>query len=75
MAGAVSARLERVVGRGVLLWSAAAVMATGAALLTLAGAVPATIGSIALMGIGGGMLLATVQAGLSEHHGSSGVSP
>ncbi len=69
VAGAVSARLERVVGRSVLLWSAAAVMATGAALLTLAGAVPATIGSIALMGVGGGMLLATVQAGLSEHHG------
>ena len=69
VAGAVSARLERMVGRSVLLWSAAAVMATGAALLTVAGAVPATIGSIAVMGIGGGMLLATVQAGLSEHHG------
>ena len=69
VAGVVSARLERAVGRSVLLWSAAAVMATGAALLTLAGAVPATIGSIALMGVGGGMLLATVQAGLSEHHG------
>ncbi len=69
VAGVVSASLERVVGRSVLLWSAAAVMATGAALLTLAGAVPATIGSIALMGVGGGMLLATVQAGLSEHHG------
>ncbi|MFL6152948.1 MAG: MFS transporter [Ornithinibacter sp.] len=69
VAGAVSARLERAVGRGMLLWSAAAVMATGAGLLTVAGAVPATIGSIALMGAGGGMLLATVQAGLSEHHG------
>ena len=69
VAGILSPRLERAVGRSVLLWSAAAVMATGAALLTLAGAVPATIGSIALMGVGGGMLLATVQAGLSEHHG------
>ncbi len=69
VAGLLSPRLERAVGRTVLLWSAAAVMATGAGLLTLAGAVPATIGSIALMGVGGGMVLATVQAGLSEHHG------
>ncbi len=70
--GVASARLERVVGRGTLLWSAAAVMATGAGLLTLGGAVPATIGSIALMRVGAGILLATVQAGLSEHHASNG---
>jgi len=75
LAGAVSARLDRALGRTALLWSAAAVMCTGAVLLTVAGAVPATIGAIGVMGVGGGILLATVQAGLSEHHGeNSGVA-
>ena len=68
LAGATSARLERAVGRTRLLWSASAVMAAGAALVTLAGAPAATIASIAVMGLGGGLVLATVQAGLAEHH-------
>jgi MFS family permease len=69
LAGATSARLERAVGRARLLWSASALMAIGATLVTLAGAPAATIGSISVMGIGGGLVLATVQAGLAEHHG------
>ena len=68
LAGATSTRLERAVGRTRLLWSASAVMAAGAALVTLAGAPAATIASIAVMGVGGGLVLATVQAGLAEHH-------
>jgi MFS family permease len=68
LAGATSARLERAVGRTRLLWSASAVMAAGTALVTLAGAPAATIASIAVMGVGGGLVLATVQAGLAEHH-------
>ena len=43
-------------------------MALGTGLLTLAGAPQATIGSIAVMGLGGGLVLATVQAGLADHH-------
>lgn len=68
LAGATSARLERALGRTRLLWSASAVMAAGAVMLTLAGAAPATIGSIAVMGVGGGLVLATVQVGLADHH-------
>jgi MFS family permease len=68
LAGATSARLERSVGRTSLLWCATAVMAAGAALVTLAGAPVATIGAIAVMGVGGGLVLATVQVGLAEHH-------
>ena len=68
LAGATSARLERTLGRTRLLWSASALMAVGAALVTLAGAPAGTIGSIAVMGLGGGLVLATVQVGLAEHH-------
>jgi MFS family permease len=69
LAGAASARLERSLGRTRLLWSAAALLATGTVTLTLAGAVVATICSILVMGAGGGLVLATVQAGLADHHG------
>lgn len=68
LAGATSARLERTVGRTRLLWSACALMGVGTALLTLAADPRATIGSIALMGAAGGLVLATVQAGLADHH-------
>lgn len=68
LAGATSARLERVLGRTRLLWSASAVMGAGAVLVTLARAPAATIGAIAVMGVGGGLVLATVQVGLAEHH-------
>lgn len=68
LAGATSARLERAVGRARLLWSACTLMAFGTVLLTLSDAPQATIGSIAVMGLGGGLVLATVQAGLADHH-------
>ena len=66
----VSARLEGTFGGKRLLWSAAALLAAGTVGLTLAGVVAATIGSILLMGLGGGLLLATVQAVLADHHGT-----
>jgi MFS family permease len=69
MAGALSARLERSLGRTPLLWVAATMLATGTMALTWAGSAPGTIGSIVLMGAGGGLVLATVQAGLTDHHG------
>ena len=68
-AGVGSARLERALGRQRLLWSAIAIPAAGTLMLTLAGAVAATVGSIVVMGAGGGLVLATVQAGLADHHG------
>jgi MFS family permease len=68
IAGLVSVRLERAVGRGALLWSAAALMGAGAVGLT-AGHTPAvTVGSVLVMGTGGGLLLVTIQAALSDHH-------
>jgi fucose permease len=69
VAGLVSSRLERAAGRGPLLWSAAAVMGIGAIGLVLGGVVAVTLGSILVMGIGGGVVLATVQAALADHHG------
>ncbi len=68
LAGALSGRLERALGRTRLLWCAASVMATGALLLTVARVPAGTVGSIAVMGFGGGLVLATVQVGLAEHH-------
>ncbi|MBM6402598.1 MFS transporter [Phycicoccus sonneratiae] len=68
LAGAVSARAERHLGRTRLLWASSGVMALGAALLTLGRQPAATVGAIAVMGVGGGLLLATVQVGLAEHH-------
>jgi fucose permease len=69
LAGVLSARVEERIGRRPLLWSSAAVMALGAAGLT-AGRVPAaTVGAVLVMGVGGGLLLATLQALLADHHG------
>ena len=68
LAGATSAWLERSLGRTRLLWSASAVMAAGAVMLALARTAAGTIGSIAVMGVGGGLVLATVQVGLADHH-------
>jgi MFS family permease len=68
-AGVVAARVERALGRRALFWSAAAVMGAGAIGLTAGRAAPATVGSVLLMGVGGGGLLVTVQAALADHHG------
>ena len=69
VAGLISGRLEHVLGRRALLWSAAGVMGTGAIGLTAGRAAAVTIGSVLVMGLGGGLLLATIQALLADHHG------
>jgi len=57
VAGLISARLERVLGRRRLLWSAAALMGAGAVGLTAGRVAEVTVGSVLIMGIGGGLLL------------------
>ena len=69
VAGVISARLERALGRRALLWSAAALMGAGAIGLTAGRVAEATVGSVLVMGVGGGLLLATIQAALADHHG------
>jgi MFS family permease len=69
VAGVVSARLERAFGRRRLFWSAAALMGAGAIGLTAGRIAAVTVGSLLVMGVGGGLLLATIQAALADHHG------
>ena len=69
IAGVVSARLERALGRRTLFWSAAAVMGAGAIGLTAGRVAELTVGSVLVMGLGGGLLLVTIQAALADHHG------
>lgn len=69
LAGLVSAWLERMLGRRTLFWSSAAVLGAGTAGLTAGRAAPVTVGSVLVMGLGGGLLLATIQATLADHHG------
>src|SRR5262245_14084015 len=69
VAGVISARLERTLGRRTLFWSAAALMAAGAIGLTAGRIAEVTLGSLLVMGVGGGLLLATIQAALADHHG------
>jgi fucose permease len=69
VAGVIAARLERALGRAALLWSAAALMGAGAIGLTAGRFVAATVGSVLAMGVGGGLLLVTIQATLADHHG------
>ena len=69
VAGVVSARLERAFGRRRLFWSAAALMGAGAIGLTAGRIAAVTVGSVLVMGVGGGLLLATIQAALADHHG------
>jgi fucose permease len=68
VAGLVSSRLEQLVGRPPLLWSSAGVLALGTVGLVAGQVVAATVGAILVMGLGGGLLLATVQASLTDHH-------
>ncbi|MFC5175291.1 MFS transporter [Nocardioides taihuensis] len=67
--GLVSSWVEQAVGRRRLLWSSAALMGLGAAGLTAGPVVAATLLAVLVMGLGGGMLLATIQATLADHHG------
>jgi MFS family permease len=69
VAGVISARVERALGRRRLFWSAAALMGAGAIGLTAGRIAEATVGSVVVMGVGGGLLLATIQAALADHHG------
>jgi fucose permease len=69
VAGVISARLERALGRRTLFWSAAALMGAGAIGLTAGRTAEVTVGSLLVMGVGGGLLLATIQAALADHHG------
>lgn len=69
VAGLVAARVERLVGRRRLLWSATAVMGAGAVGLTTGHLVLLTLVSVLVMGFGGGLLLVTIQAVLADRHG------
>src|SRR3954452_23058415 len=69
VAGVASARLERALGRRGLFWSAAALMGAGAIGLTAGRIAEVTVGSLLVMGVGGGLLLVTIQAALADHHG------
>jgi fucose permease len=69
LAGVSSAALERAVGRRTLFWAAAAVMAAGAVGLTAGRSAAVTVGSVFVMGVGGGLLLVAVQAALADRHG------
>jgi MFS family permease len=69
VAGVISPRLERALGRRTLFWSAAAIMGAGAIGLTAGRIAAMTVGSVLVMGVGGGLLLATGQAALADHHG------
>jgi len=68
-AGVVSARLERWLGRRRLLWSAVTALGAGVIGLTAGRIAEVTVGSVLMMGIGGGLVLVTVQAVLADHHG------
>lgn len=69
VAGVISARLERALGRRRLLWSAAALMGGGAIGLTAGTTAGVTVASVLAMGVGGGLVLVTTQAMLADHHG------
>jgi MFS family permease len=69
VAGLISARLERALGRRRLFWSAAALMGAGVLGLTAGTIAAVTVGSVLVMGVGGGLLLVTIQAALADHHG------
>jgi len=69
VAGLASGPIERAVGRRALFWGSAALMALGAVGLVAGRAAQATIGSLFVMGIAGGLLLVTIQALLADHHG------
>ena len=68
-AGVISARLERALGRRTLFWSAAALMGAGAIGLVTGRVAALTVGSVLVMGVGGGLLLVTIQAALADRHG------
>jgi MFS family permease len=69
LAGAAFAWIDRRVPRHLLLWGSSLGAAVGAALFTLTTGVPATLVGAGVFGAAGTMLLAVLQAILSERHG------
>jgi fucose permease len=69
IAGLSSGPIERAIGRRALFWSSAGLMALGAVGLVAGRTAEATISSLLVMGVSGGLLLVTIQALLSDHHG------
>jgi MFS family permease len=70
VAGVISARVEGAVGRRALFWSSAALMGAGTIGLTVGRVAAMTVGSVLVLGLGGGLLLVTIQAALADHHGA-----
>jgi MFS family permease len=65
----IATPLERALGRRRLLWSASALLSAGVIALTLGRVAGVTITSVLVMGLGGGLVLVTIQAALADHHG------
>ncbi len=70
LAGAGVSWLERRLGRDRLIWWGAAALGAGAVGLTAGRTVEQTITATLVMGLGGGLVLATAQASLADHHGA-----
>src|SRR3954449_2507034 len=68
IAGVASTALERAAGRSVVLWSGAVTLSVGAVGMTAGRTAATTIAPVFVMGVGGGLLLAIVQAALADHH-------
>jgi predicted MFS family arabinose efflux permease len=69
VAGFVAARAEHGAGRKALFWLSALAMAAGTILLAAGRTELVTLTAMLVMGIGGGLLLITIQALLADRHG------
>lgn len=69
VAGLVAGRLERAFGRRRLFWASTGLMGAAAVPLVAGRSPVVTIGSLLVMGVGGALLLVTIQAALADHHG------
>ncbi len=70
LAGLLSDRIIRWVGPRVTFWGGGAGMGLGALTLVVGHNSPVTLSGVAVMGLLGTLLLVTLQAVLSDHHGS-----
>jgi MFS family permease len=70
LAGLISARLMRSAGTRVTFWGGGAGMGLGALALVIGRSSVLTLAGVAVMGLLGTLLLVTLQAVLSDHHGS-----
>src|SRR3954447_18541187 len=68
-AGLSCGPIERALRRRALFWSSAALRGVAATGPTAGRSAEATIGSLLVMGVAGGLLLVTIQALLADHHG------